>query len=136
MKTEKLQRNIKLLVLTLLTISLFGRCQEDLSKTIPLPGEDEEIDVVYEERKVVLLIVDGARGRSVRGAQAPTLTRVLHKSVHTSVGLSEENAQGIAANWSDLFTGVHYVNHGVVDNNFETNKLDIYPSIFSRITDF
>lgn len=136
MKTKKLLRNIKLLALAMLTISLFGQCREEFSKTIPLPGEDEEIDVVYGERKVLLLIVDGARGQSVRDAKSPTLTSLLPKSIHTWVGLSEESAQGIAANWTDIFTGVNYVKHGVVDNNFATNKLDIYPSIFTRITDF
>ncbi|MBE8721818.1 hypothetical protein C4F40_13910 [Sphingobacterium sp. Ka21] len=136
MKMEKLQRNIKLLLIAFATFGLLGQCKEEFSKKIPPQDEEEDVDVVYGARKVLLLIVDGARGQSVRDAKSPTLTKLLPSSIHTWVGLSEENAQGIAANWTDIFTGVNYLKHGVVDNNFSTNKLDIYPSIFSRITDF
>jgi len=118
------------------TLSLFSHCKEEFSKLIPPQEEEEEIDVVYGAPKVLLLIVDGARGQSVRDAKSPTLTKLLPHSIHTWVGLSDENAQGITANWTSIFTGVNQTKHGVVDNDFSTNKLDIYPSIFKRITDF
>lgn len=136
MKTKNLANSIKLLLTALLTLSLFSQCKEEFAKYIPPQPDEEEVNVVYGKPKVLLLIVDGARGQSVRDAKSPTLTKLLPNSIHTWVSLSEQNAQGIAANWTDIFTGVNYLKHGVVDNNFSTNKLDIYPSIFHRITEF
>lgn len=136
MKTKKLLISIKPLLIAMLTLGLLSQCKEEFSKSIPpQKEEEEEVDVVYGTPKVLLIIVDGARGLSVRDAKSPTLTSMLPHSIHTWVGLSEEGAQGIAANWTDIFTGVSIAKHGVVDNDFSTNKLDLYPSIFSRITD-
>lgn len=126
---------LKHLLMSFLVLSLFSDCKEDFSKVIPV-SEDEEIDVAYGARKVLLLVVDGARGQSVRDAKSPTISGLLPNAIHTWVGLSEENAQGIAANWTGIFTGVGIAKHGVVDNDFSTNKLDIYPSVFERIVDF
>lgn len=126
---------LKHLLMSFLVLSLFSDCKEDFSKVIPV-SEDEEIDVAYGARKVLLLVVDGARGQSMRDAKSPTISGLLPNAIHTWVGLSEENAQGIAANWTGIFTGVGIAKHGVVDNDFSTNKLDIYPSVFERIVDF
>lgn len=129
-------KNIKLLLTALLIFGLFSQCKEEFAKSIPTQQEEEDVDVVYGKPKVLLLIVDGARGQSVRDAKSPTITKLLPNSIHTWVGLSEENAQGITANWTDILTGVSYLKHGVVDDNFANNKLDIYPSIFQRISTF
>jgi hypothetical protein len=136
MNTNNLVKGVKLLFMAILTVCLFANCKEEFSKTIPSQNEEEDVDVVYGAPKVLLLIVDGARGQSVRDAKSPTLTNLLPHAIHSWVGLSEENAQGIAANWTDIFTGVNYLKHGVADNDFSNNKLDVYPSIFQRITDF
>lgn len=136
MKRNKQAKNIGLLVLALCTMGLFNQCKEDFAKVIPQDGGEEVVDVVYGAPKVLLLIVDGARGQSVRDAGIPNMNRLLPKSIHTWSGLSEENAQSITVNWTDIITGVNYRKHGVVDDDFSNNKLDMYPSIFSRIKTF
>lgn len=135
MKMINQLKNIRMLLVALLTLGLFSQCNEEFSKVIP-PSEEEEIDVVYGAPKVLLLIVDGARGQSVREAKTSTFTKMLDSSIHSWVSLGEEQAKGIASNWTSIFTGVNQGKHGVVDNDFSTNKLDLYPSIFKRITDY
>ncbi|NQD69438.1 DUF4983 domain-containing protein [Sphingobacterium shayense] len=128
---------IKLLVLSLVALSIFNGCNEEFNKMIPTTEDnEEEVDITYGQPKVLLLIVDGARGQSVRDAKTPILTQLLPNSIHSWTSLSEEAAQGIAANWTNILTGVDPGKHGVIDNNFSNNKLDLYPSIFSRISNF
>jgi len=136
MKRNNKLSTIKLLLIGFFTIGFMSQCKEEFNKVIPSQKEEEEIDVVYGTPKVLLLVVDGARGQSVRDAKSPVLTNLLPHAIHTWVGLSEESAQGIASNWTNIITGVGPAKHGVIDNDFSNNKLDIYPSIFKRIIDF
>ena len=135
-KRNKQLKNAGLLLIAFFALGLFSQCKEDFSKVIPGDGEEEEVDVVYGTPKVLLLIVDGARGQSVREADIPNMNRLLPRAIHSWSGLSEENAQDVMVNWTDLVTGVNYRKHGVVDDDFSTNKMDIYPSVFSRIKAF
>ncbi|MGO1243955.1 DUF4983 domain-containing protein [Sphingobacterium sp. JB170] len=137
MKKKTKVNAIKLLVFSLIATSVFNSCNQEFTKIIPSGEEDEElVDIEYGQPKVLLLIVDGARGQSVRDAKTPVFTQLLPQAIHSWSSLSEEGAQGIAANWTDIITGVGINKHGVVDNDFSTNKLDLYPTIFSRITNF
>ncbi|PRD56171.1 alkaline phosphatase family protein [Sphingobacterium gobiense] len=136
MKRNTQLKNVRLWGLIFLAVGVFSQCNEDFTKVIPKDGEEEEVDVVYGSPKVLLLVVDGARGQSVRDADIPNMNSLLPKSIHTWSSLSEENALSVAVNWTDLITGVNYRKHGVVDNDFSNNKLETYPSIFSRIVNF
>ncbi len=107
-------------------------CQEEFSKVIP-ENDSDSVDVIYGKPKVLLLIVDGARGESVRTSNISNMNALLPNSIYSWVSLSEENAAGISSNWANLFTGVNYTKHGVRDNTFENNKFDAYPLLADRI---
>ncbi|WP_437918973.1 DUF4983 domain-containing protein [Sphingobacterium sp. LRF_L2] len=108
-------------------------CKEDFSKLIPTTADGDSINVVYGNPHVLLIVVDGARGQTVQQLNPTNISKLLPRSIYTWVGLSEEDAQGIAANWTGIFTGVNYKKHGVIDNDFSSNNLDTYPSVFKRI---
>ncbi len=107
-------------------------CNEEFSKILP-ESEDEQVDVLYGKPKVLLIIADGARGESVRTANISNLNSLLPNSIYSWVSLSEENAHAIQSNWTNIFTGVNYLKHGVRDNDYSLNKLDAYPLVFKRI---
>ncbi|MBE8712270.1 DUF4983 domain-containing protein [Sphingobacterium hungaricum] len=111
---------------------LLWSCNSDFAKVIPEVGENEEINVTYGTPKVLLLVVDGARGESVRTANVPTINSILPKSIYSFVSLSEDNSMGIANNWADLFTGVRKNKHNV-SSDFATNNFESYPLLFDRI---
>ncbi|MGO1817633.1 MAG: alkaline phosphatase family protein, partial [Sphingobacterium sp.] len=93
----------------------------------------DSVDVIYGTPKVLLLIVDGARGESVRTSNISNINSLLPNSIYSWTSLSEENAAGISSNWANLFTGVNYSKHGVLDDNFDNNKFEAYPLLFNRI---
>src|SRR5690606_29354970 len=109
-------------------------CNQEFSKVIP-EIEEDSVNVIYGEPKVLLLIADGARGESVRTSDVSNINAILPSSIYSWNSLSEENALALGSNWSNIFTGVNYLKHGVRDNNFENSKFDAYPLIFTRIKD-
>lgn len=131
---KRILKSISAIVLTIFGLNLTS-CQEEFSKVIPENNADS-VDVIYGTPKVLLLIVDGARGESVRTANVSNINAILPHSIYSWVSLSEENAAGISSNWANLFTGVNYTKHGVRDNNFENNKFDAYPLLAQRIKDY
>src|SRR5690606_1891730 len=111
----------------------FAACQEEFARVIPEVDTDDSVDVVYSTPKVLYIIADGARGESVRDAQAPNLNSLLENSIHTWKSLSDENAEGIGTNWGSMLTGVGQDKHGIVNDQFENNNLQDFPVVFRRV---
>src|SRR5690606_23816433 len=87
----------------------------------------------YGTPKVLYIIVDGARGLSVRDAKSPNISALLPNSIYSWVSLSDETVNQAGTSWADMLTGVQKSKHGVVDNDFSNKKLDAYPVIYERI---
>src|SRR5690606_7245142 len=132
MERKNLLINLAILWGAFLALGLLSQCKGDFAKVIPDGEDDDEINVVYGAPKGLLLVVDGARGHSVRDANLPNISALLRNATHTSSGLSEENAQDILVSWAGSFTGVTYRKHGVVGDDFSTAKLDLYPTFLTR----
>ena len=131
MMKKRILHLIPYLFVMVFTTQLVG-CQEEFSKVIPDQSSDS-VDVVYGSPKVLLLIVDGARGESVRTSNVENINRLLPNAIYSWNSLSEENAAGISSNWANIFTGVNYSKHGVLEDDFENNKFEAYPLVFNRI---
>jgi hypothetical protein len=82
--------------------------------------------------KIIYLIVDGARGETVRDCYAPNITSLTDNALYCWNTLTDTlNTQGTS--WADMFTGVTKEKHGVISNDFSGNHLDQYPSFFKYI---
>lgn len=114
---------------------LLVACNNDFKKIIP-DNEGEDIDVIYGEPKVLLLVADGIRGEAIKGADIPNITALLPHSIYSWNSLSEENAKDVTSNWMNIFTGVNYVKHGVIDEDLSNNQLSSFPLIFDRVKEF
>jgi len=103
---------------------------------IPLTGDEEEnVDVIFGTPKVLLILVDGARGSNVETANIPQMRSLLNNSIYSWVSLGDENAQDIASNWTDIFTGVKNNKHGILTDNLADNRFQNFPLIFNRLKD-
>lgn len=112
----------------------FMACQQEFEKVIPERDYDQDtVSVTYGAPKVLYIIVDGARGESVRTAGATNINSLLPKSIYSWVSLSDPTVNEVGANWADMLTGVQKDKHGIVDNNFENNNLETFPLITERI---
>src|SRR5690606_41377257 len=70
-----------------------------------------------------LLVVDGARGESVRDAKAPTLQSMQDHAIYSWHSISDTLSINATA-WADLLTGVRKEKHRVTNKDFSGNRLD------------
>src|SRR5699024_1582676 len=69
-------------------------------------------------------------------ADIPNITKLLPHSIYSWNSLSEENAKDVVSNWVNIFTGVNYVKHGVIDEDLSNSQLNSFPLIFDRVKEF
>jgi len=122
-----------LLFLLLGTLAWLSACNKGFEKMIPENGATDSANVAFGNPKVLYIIVDGARGQSVRDAKTPNITALLPKSIYTWVSLSDETVSAPGTAWTDMLTGVRKAKHNVDGNNFSANKLSAFPLVYSRI---
>lgn len=91
-------------------------------------------DTVLEARssKVLYIILDGARGKSIETSLAPNLTKIKANANYAYQSVSDESGLD-ATTWTDMLTGVNKAKHKVTDANFTSNQLANYPMFFKRI---
>jgi hypothetical protein len=99
---------------------------------IPEDAHSDTATIAYGNPKVLYIIVDGARGQSVRDAHTPNITALLPKSIYTWVSISDETVKEPGTAWADMLTGVRKSKHNIEGNNFSANNLAAFPLIFSR----
>jgi len=115
-------------------LALFSSCQQEFERMIPDRDYDlDTVDVAFGTPKVLYLIVDGARGESVRTANAPNINALLPESIYSWVSLSDETVDNPGTNWTDMLTGVRKNKHGVVGNDFSNNNLESFPLMYERV---
>lgn len=84
--------------------------------------------------KVLYLVIDGARGESVRSLKPPALWQMRDSAVFSWAGISDSTgAEGTT--WADLLTGVTSEKHGVTGDDYTNIKTADYPVFFKRLKD-
>ena len=95
-------------------------------------GAADTTNVTIKNPKVLYLIVDGARGWSVRDAGTTYISGLTKKGIYSWTSVSDSLGNDGNA-WADLLTGVNKAKHKVIDNTFANNQLQAYPTIIQRI---
>ncbi|WP_165499719.1 DUF4983 domain-containing protein [Pedobacter frigidisoli] len=119
-------------IATIITTAIFS-CNKDFDRTLTDKDGTDTTKVRYGNRKVLYLIVDGARGQSVAAANIPNITALLPTSIYSWVALNEPEATQNSSNWANMLTGVKKPKHLVNDDALTNNNLQNYPIIFKRI---
>ena len=124
-------RNLKSRLLGLCTLGiLISACNTEFEKVIPASPELGSIE--FKRPKLLYVVVDGARGTTVRDANIPVMQSLLPNSIYSWNSLADENGLN-ATNWASMITGVSKSKHNVLSEDFAGNKLSDYPAIFERI---
>lgn len=91
----------------------------------------------FENRRVLVIGIDGLRGDALRETQTPNLDRLIARGVVTydaiagGVAGTETEQQTVSGpGWSTILTGVFANKHGVVDNFFRSPNFESYPHFF------
>lgn len=114
-------------------LALLSACNKGFDKMIPDQNYIDSATVAYGDPKVLYIIVDGARGQSVRDAHTPFISSLLPKSIYSWVSLSDETVTQPGTAWTDMLTGVRKSKHNVEGNNFSGNNFAAFPLLFKRI---
>lgn len=127
-------KQITQLALSVFILALFSSCQQEFQRLIPDRDYGlDTVDVAFGTPKVLYLIVDGARGESVRTAEAPNINALLPESIYSWVSLSDETVENPGTNWADMLTGVKKDKHGIVGNDFSNNNFETFPLMYERV---
>ena len=121
------------LSLCILAMAMVSACNKKFNRILPDKDYKDTATVSFGERKVLYLIVDGARGTSVNASLTPNIDDLLPHSIYSWVSLNDPGSASIANNWADLMTGVKKEKHKVVDMTFTNTNLQNYPVLFRRI---
>ncbi|MFA4979689.1 DUF4983 domain-containing protein [Sphingobacterium paramultivorum] len=136
MRSQANFRNISRWLMSLVMLSMFMSCKDEFGRLLPdNEGKQDTVDLVYGKPKVLMLIVDGARGESVRTANIPTMNGLLNHSIYSWVSLSEEHddATATGADLSSIITGVSQNKHLVIGDNFKNNNFQTFPTVYTRV---
>ncbi|HVK47337.1 MAG TPA: LamG-like jellyroll fold domain-containing protein [Pseudobacter sp.] len=128
----KLRNRVILAALTG-TLAL-AACKRDFGRMIPGNNGDDQPDTQVKEKKVLLVIVNGARGLSVRDAKTPAITALTANATYSWYSLSDA-AYNNGTTLTDMLTGVGKEKHRVVNDAFDDENLVQYPTVIRRIKD-
>jgi predicted AlkP superfamily pyrophosphatase or phosphodiesterase len=82
--------------------------------------------------KVLIIGIDGVRPDVLASVATPNLDALISQGTYSDrarTGLPTVSGPG----WSSMLIGVWPGKHGVMDNDFTTNRYDRYPDLFTRI---
>lgn len=114
-------------------LTMLMACNKGFDRMIPDKTYSDSTNVAFGNPKVLYVIVDGARGESVRDARTPNISSLLPKSIYSWVSLSDVTVSEPGTDWADMLTGVQKAKHNVDGNNFSQNNLAAFPVIYKRI---
>jgi hypothetical protein len=108
-------------------------CNKDFERVIADKDYSDTLSIAYGNPKVLYIIVDGARGTSVRDAAIPNIKSLLPTAIYSWTALANPDFPNEASNWADMLTGVKENKHNVQDQTFSNNQLQKFPVIYKRI---
>jgi len=124
--------------LMLATVMIAGMvsCNKPFPNTLEETQGSDLDGVELANRKILLVLIDGARGEVLRTAAPPNLTVLSDNSIHTTDGLGDYERPDLSFTnenaWANALTGVSQTKHRVTDD-ISNGRLDEYPTLFSRL---
>lgn len=113
-------------------VILLAACNKGFDRLLEEREYEDTTGVTGKQPKILFLVVDGARGESVRNAQAAHLLELGDNAIYSWNSISDTIGLDATA-WADLLTGVRKEKHGVIKSDFADNKLGQYPVFFKYI---
>ncbi|RQO67713.1 hypothetical protein DBR43_24650 [Pedobacter sp. KBW06] len=120
---------------TVLFIAAISACNKDFPSRLKDASGNDTVGISAKTRKVLYIIVDGARGRAIKSINPPNIARITKNSIYALDALNDYNKNTMtnAGAWASMITGVGSDKHGVISEDFAGNKLTAYPSVFTRL---
>jgi Domain of unknown function (DUF4983)/Type I phosphodiesterase / nucleotide pyrophosphatase/Concanavalin A-like lectin/glucanases superfamily len=121
------------MMLCLLTVLLTGMaCNKGFDRVLEQKKYTDSTSASVKNRKVLMVIMDGARGQSVRDANAPNITALTDHAIFSWYSITDTQIADYTT-WADLLTGVHKEKHNIDGNTLDGNNLKNFPVFFKYI---
>ncbi|MGO4291654.1 alkaline phosphatase family protein [Chitinophaga sp. RAB17] len=121
------------MVLYLLTgLLIGGACNKGFDRVLEQKQYTDTTSANVKSRKVLMVIMDGARGQSVRDANAPNITALTDHAIFSWNSITDTQIADYTT-WADLLTGVHKEKHNIDGNTLDGNNLQNFPVFFKYI---
>lgn len=116
----------------LASVFIFVSCNKGLVEAGS--GNEVAADTAGRQKKVLLVMIDGAVGDVYRSLALPTLKSLEQNSIYSYDGLNSTVNEKVSVDqaWANIMTGVTPVKHGVTDNIADNNFRD-YPAFINRL---
>lgn len=132
---NKRARKIKQLIILACVFSGTGiwlACNRGFDRLLPKRDYTDTTSAIARNPKVLYIVIDGARGESVRDANPPNIMNLTQHAVYCWNGITDTLTLNTTS-WADLLTGVRKEKHGVVSRNVDSSNLSTYPVFFQYI---
>lgn len=116
-------------------LTLSAGCNKEFDDLLSKKDSTEPTEFSSGKRKVLYIILDGVKGSVLSGIKPNNLTKMQRNAIYSYNALADyrTGAMTNATGWANMITGVNASKHSISDENFAGAKLDVYPSIFTRL---
>lgn len=113
-------------------ITSWTACNKGFERKLEDKDYTDTTSSVARTPKVLYIIIDGARGESVRDANPPNIMSLTDHAIYSWNSVTDTLISNYTT-WADLLTGVHRAKHNVTGNDLSGNNLSEYPVVFKYI---
>lgn len=132
MQKNKTRRNLLFILSVVTVVVSWMACNKGYDRVLGKKDYTDTTSAVAKNPKVLYIIVDGARGQSVRDANPPNIMGLTSDAIYCWNTVTDTSIGGLT-NWADLLTGVHKEKHKVIGGDVANSDLADYPIIFKYI---
>ncbi len=112
----------------------FGACNKDSQGVLREQEYNNDPGKLSGKPKVLVLVVDGARGLTLQSIKPPVIWNLRDSAVFSWNGISDTSGAN-GAGWADILTGVTSAKHKVNGNDYTHADLATYPVFSKRLKD-
>lgn len=113
-------------------IATWVACNGEFDRILPDRDYTDTTSAVSSDPHVLYIVIDGARGQSVRDAQPPNIMSLTDHAIYCWNDVTDTASLELTT-WADLLTGVTKDKHKVLSKDLSQSNLNIYPVFFNYI---
>lgn len=132
MQKNKVMRDRRMMWLLLAGVVAWAACNKGFDRVPEQKDYADTTSTQAKHPKVLFVIMDGARGISVRDANPPNIMALTDHAIFSWNAVTDTLIADYTT-WADLLTGVHKEKHSVLGNTLDNNNLNNFPVFFKRI---
>ncbi|HEY9258424.1 alkaline phosphatase family protein, partial [Chitinophaga sp.] len=132
MPKNKIMRELWMMLCLLTALLTGGACNKGFDRVLAPKDFTDTTSASVKKPKVLMVIIDGARGQSVRDANAPNITALTDHAIFSWNSITDTQIADYTT-WADLLTGVHKEKHNIDGNTLDGNNLNNFPMFFKYI---